>query len=1266
METAAMLQEYGIKLAYPDVKDIEENIQLLIGADHFHQFLKTFSTVRGAHLIDSSVGHLILGQLPSSCSQVTPPIQSFAVYTSVCTDEVAPSDDPYLERSDIRESSMIPEQEGGPDKSKIIDELERFWDLSHIGITSEAYTQTEKSVLKAFQESLCYEDGRYTVTLPWRPGHPQLPDNYALAKSRLFAVLKRLRASPEILKTYHEVIEEQLERGFIEEVTPRTPIHPQGKLHYLPHHAVRKASSTTALRVVFDCSSNSPSLNQCLYSGPSLITDLGKLLLRFRLRKYATSSDIEKAFLGLRLADKDRDSTRFLWLRNPSDPYSQLVTYRFKSVLFGSTASPFLLAACLQHHIRTAKSSYETSLLDGTYVDNIIGTFEDEKEIPKYFHEVRQLFQEAGLNLREWNSNSHTAQILFATHRLGVETNHTKVLGLQWDTSQDLVTYPLRELDPSASTKRSVLKNLASVFDPLGILSPLVVRGKVLMQKMWKIRLSWDQIIPDELQREWRSLASQISHGLTLALPRQLIHSSKIELHAFSDASAAAYATVVYAVSMHNGEAVSHILMAKARVAPLKELTIPKLELMGIVLSSRVIQYVRNAVSNTLSISKICCWSDSQVCLQWLYSTKALPTFVQNRVDEIRTTVPTASFHFVEGKDNPADQPSRGTDAKYIFSTLWQQGPDWLPRPERWPVWDHHPSFTLSQPPVSQVLTAITKEEERSPIFEIKRCSSLHQVYRITALVLRFIQSLKNKRTDLPLRRSRIQNSGISHTITLPEIVNTEIHWIQTTQTQSFQSEINSLKGGLPPTVLMKQLNVFMTKGILRCDRRLKNAPLPFDTRFPILLPSTHHYVYLLVRDVHLSHHHVGVTKTIQILREKFYIPRIRQVVKKVLRPCLLCKRLQGLLYRPAPLAALPTTRVSETRVFSVVGVDYTGYFNVRIQKSVEKCYVALFTCAVSRAVHLELAFDNSTESFLRLFRRFIGRRGRPSIIYSDNATNFQAASKYLKELSDSPSVTDFFIKNHITWRFSAARTPTQGGFFERMIGLTKTCLRKTLRNTLINWEEFQTILTEVELTLNTRPLTYVSGEFLEDEPLTPSHLLTGHNLSSLPVPEEFLDTDELCQPAVTVSKRYKHVLKLIAKFNSTWRREYLLQLKQSWNVSGHPNVSIGDIVLIESDEPRLKWKLGLVTSLHTGSDGHTRSVSLKTGSGETTRGITHLLPLEIHASIREYSSEPVDRETASEEALELAVNKSPARLRRQEGTKARERIRAILTSDDL
>jgi len=248
---------------------------------------------------------------------------------------------------------------------------------------NKSYTSVCPYATTRYQESYIRResDGAYCVKFPWKPDHPPLPSNYSICKNITRSLAHRLRENSELLHLYDKIISEQEEKGFIEKVPD--PIATRS-FHYIPHHPIRKASSTTPVRIVYNCSchqSTLPSLNDCLMTGPSFLADLCGVLLRFRWYTFGLSTDLEKAFLHVRLDEGDRDYTRFLWLSVPSDPDSKLITYCFKTVLFGSTSSPFLLNATLLHHLNSFDTSIARDIKRNLYVDNIISGCNSEDQV---------------------------------------------------------------------------------------------------------------------------------------------------------------------------------------------------------------------------------------------------------------------------------------------------------------------------------------------------------------------------------------------------------------------------------------------------------------------------------------------------------------------------------------------------------------------------------------------------------------------------------------------------------------------------------------------------------------------------------------------------------------------------------------------------------------------------------------------------------------------------------------------------------------------
>ena len=385
--TIKYLRNKGLKMADTTLtEDSVLRIGILMGTDYSMEYIKQFSLVDNIHLIETSGGYAVVGQLPPEIAQ------SHTSVASIVVADVNVGYDPVV---------------GGTMSSDVERFIPQFWELESIGIREEKYTPEESSAYSAYHESVIYENNQYWVKLPWKLDRGHLPTNYHLAKHRLQSTLKKLEKNPNHVALYSDILEEQEKKGFIErvddaKVTPST--------HYLPHLAVVKDSKTTPIRIVFDCSARqdrkSNSLNDCLYSGPSLTEKLGKVLLKFRTNPFAFAADISKAFLRVGLQEEDRDYTRFLWPENPHNPESSFITYRFRSVLFGATSSPFLLQATLTHHLNKSESQYAEKIKESLYVDNLQGTMLSEPELIEFHHSVNQTMAEANMPLQSWCTNS--------------------------------------------------------------------------------------------------------------------------------------------------------------------------------------------------------------------------------------------------------------------------------------------------------------------------------------------------------------------------------------------------------------------------------------------------------------------------------------------------------------------------------------------------------------------------------------------------------------------------------------------------------------------------------------------------------------------------------------------------------------------------------------------------------------------------------------------------------------------------------------------
>jgi len=1174
----------GLKLAHPVTNDDAFEVSLLIGADHYWTIVQN-RVVRGngPTAVKSKLGYLLSGPMPSG------PGMTESVILNVLT---TPPD---------------------------ISDMEKFWKLESMGISSDENDSTNKQKLKSYQnEAISFSEGKYTAKLPWKQDHPPLPSNYEISLKRTQNTIKRLARTPEIFKKYGEIIADQEKRGFIERVEKSETT--SNRVHYIPHHAVKKDSTTTPIRIVYDCSCrqsrDSPCLNDCLESTPPELNDVTSVLIGFRRHRYAIATDIEKAFLHVQLDEKDRDVTRFLWLSDPSDPDSPLCTYRFKVVLFGCTSSPFILNATLLKHIDESQENWVCPYLkQDLYVDNILSSFAKEDSVLDYFRSARALMLDAGFNLRSWTSNNESVRNLAKANGVLDIDSQTKVLGMLWDVVSDKLSYPVREIEiHDHVTKREILQQTSRIYDPLGLISPVTVRAKLLLQTLWQHKFDWDTPLPGEIQEKWIRLASDLDSVIAnttftrhyFDCNAEQMENAGADLHIFVDASIHSYGAVAY---LCNGNQ-STLVMAKNRVAPLKKLTLPRLELMAAVVGSRLATHLEKS----MTVRNVHFWSDSQIVLHWLHSKKSLRRFETNRVMEIRELHPDRKWTYCPTNENPADLLTRGISARqYRDSNLWKNGPEWICDSAKWPKWDQSQTSVLlstgeehsDETPCVQDLPTVNGVHS---VIHIDSYSRYSKLLRVTAYVLRFIHNCRRQHHDRHVSVLKVH-----------ELQSAERLWITSCQATAFRDEIDNMKTNKGRLPLVRQLRLFMdSEGYIRCGGRLHNAPIDESAKFPFLLPGKHPLTRLIIHDAHERILHAGVSATVTQLRQKYWIVAIRQNTKTVLRKCVVCKKVVGKPYSIPDPPPLPKYRLQDCEPFTVTGVDFTGALYVRDTTGKEtKCYICLFTCAATRAIHLELVPDLSEDTFMQAFRRFCSRRSVPSVMISDNATTYKAAANSIQQLFRSTKILEDFGNKGTQWLFIPTRAPWYGGFWERLIGLTKTTLKKILGRSYISYEELQTVVTEIEAALNDRPLTYTSSGYIDAEPLTPAHLLHGRRLTTLPYLEDPIDANAV--PAIrsdcsTLTRRARRQKEIIDNFRERWRCEYLTALREHHQTTGHnrQTIRVGDVVQIYDDRPRSTWKLAVIQELITGNDGLVRAARLKTQRGETIRPIRRLYPLEV------------------------------------------------------
>jgi len=1102
-------------------------------------------------------------------------------------------------------------------------ELTRFWQIEH-GERQNTRSPEERACEAHFKRTYRRtEEGRFVVMLPTRENQLQdLGKSRELAIQRLEKLEGRLEKRPQLKKEYTEFIHEYLELKHMKEVKDCKPRQNSQQQYYLPHHCVvKETSATTKLRVVFDASSKTTSgisLNDALMVGPVLQQDLFSILLRFRRFKHALTADIAKMYRQVLVAEEQTSLQRIVWRDNPVE---EIKVYELLTLTYGTAPASFLATRAIHELADLEENNFplgaEIARRD-LYMDDLITGADSIKEAEMIRDQVATLLLKGGFPLRKWASNhqellrSISEQIadnnLFELDKGEV----AKTLGVKWNRVKDAFQYSIEIENVKVCTKRGMLSGIARIFDPLGLLAPVIITAKIWIQDLWKLQLNWDESLPADVASKWTNYVSDM-HQLNDFSVRRNVRGddldSEIQIHGFCDASERAYGAGVYMRSFNkNGSVQTRLLCAKSRVAPVKTVSIPRLELCGAQLLSQLVNRVKNSLN--LGIDRLYYWTDSLIVLHWIKATnKKLPVFVAHRVGEIQELTKQEEWGHVRTGENPADLVSRGCTSQELYSSqLWWNGPAWLADQaqidERSRFKDTEDSSLEHQG--EQVTLVIARSPEDNLI---NRFSNFTRLIQVTARCIKFAQLCKDK-----------GRAKIAQDLTLEELKHASRCLVRMEQRFAFEEEIGALqsKKAIPRRSSLRHLNPWLDQmGLLRVGGRLRHAVLEHDTKYPLVLPHKSKLTELIVLHEHVRHQHAGVEATLAAVRKLYWPIRARGIVRKLIYKCIRCFRAKPRMSEQI-MGALPVDRVTPGRPFANTGVDFCGPIYIREGRRRGakriKAYVAVFVCMAVKAVHLEVVSDMTTDAFLNAFKRFISRRGRPTNMYSDNGTNFVGANRELENCrklfaeEQRREIIDCTISEGIKWNFIPARAPHFGGLWEAAVKSFKNHFYKTTVDAAMTFEEASTLVSQIEAILNSRPLTGLSEDPNDLNFLSPGHFLIGETLTSYPE----LD---LADVRVNRLSRWQMLERMRQHFWKRWSSEYLLTLQRrnKWLKEIGPQIKTGQLVICREDGlPPLKWALARVQSVLPGSDGVTRTAIIKTAVGEYKRPAAKLCVLPI------------------------------------------------------
>lgn len=1106
-----------------------------------------------------------------------------------------------------------------------IDELiQNFWAIEEIPKKS-LLTPDEELASNIFSNTTkILKNGSFQINLPLKSAdeHLKLGDSFTMARKRYFNLEKRFEKDPELFIQYKGFINEYVHLGHARYIPLSIKNKNNEFKYFLPHHCVlREESLTTKLRVVFDGSMKTTSgysLNDILLKGFIDQPELFDILCRFRMFNFVIICDIEKMFRKIFVNPEQTFLQNILWRENPNQ---DLECIELSTVTYGTTSAPFLATQCLNFLANEHKEKFplaSEAVLTQCYIDDILYGCNSEQQLFCIKDQLTELFKIANINLHKWSSNSFSFLEQLNSHShdqidYDIKQNSvsSKVLGISWNPTLDIFSISLpKNLNKNIVTKRQVLSTIAQMFDPLGFIGPVIVTAKIIMQKIWLAKLDWDDSLTGKLLSEWNIFFNSIESLSDLKIPRNLFFQKQIvkfEIQGFCDASQLAYGACVYIRAIYQDNSVScSLLTSKSRVAPLKSLSLPRLELCAALLLSNLSSRVVDIFKNKLKFDSINLWTDSQIVLCWLKShSSRWTTFVSNRISEIQQLTSNYQWRHIKSRANPADILSRGILANEILNhTLWWNGPSFLKTHDLNPKLFELVEFSGEIPEEKRV-THFSKKENTDCEDILCNFSSYVRLQRVLAYSLRF------------LHNSKPNSIKFKGPLTVEELKNSEEKIIKILQNKYFHNEIELLHSGKQITnKALLSLNPFLDSwGILRVGGRLSHSSLSYDQKFPILLPSKNYVVRLLLKSEHIRFFHAGAQNTLSNIRLRFWPLDGLREIKRVIRNCKTCFRFKAQPQNQL-MSDLPKHRITISRPFQQVGVDFGGPFLIKTSKlkkaPLTKGYMAMFICMVTKAVHIELVSGLSTNEFLLTLKRFISRRGNPSVIFSDNATNFLGSSnqlheifKFFKNKSNLDSIHNYLSSNEIQWKFIPPRSPHWGGIWEAAIKGAKHHIYRIVGNSHLTFEEMSTVLAQIEAIMNSRPLCPLSNDPSDLSCLTPGHFLIGTNLTAYP--ERTLT--EVPSARLSCWQRYTQMHQLFWK---RWSTEYLnrLQNRPKW-LKSSSNLKVDDIVLIKEDNTSpLSWPLGRIVQVLPGRDNKVRVVKVRTKDGIFTRSIVKICPL--------------------------------------------------------
>ena len=1047
------------------------------------------------------------------------------------------------------------------------------------------------------------EDNSIEIPVPVK-SDAIIPDNMAAVCIRSKNTLNRIKRDPEKASKCTEIMQKYLDHGHVEEVHPS--MKAPASVYYIPVFPVYN-SKTGKMRLVFDSSAKyrGTSLNDCLLQGPDAANRLIGVLLRFRRKAVGFTADIECMFHSFRVPEEQSDMLRFFWWKNNNFD-EELTVYRARVHVFGNRSSPAIATFGLRYTTHNSENDCLAKKLihENFYVDDLLGSEDNPEEAITALDSTISLLSRYNIRLHKIAAtDSEVSQAFPESERVqkveSVNIEHSEshsALGISWNIPEDRLQLNV-SVPEKAFTKRGVLSVNGSLYDPLGLASPVALKGRLLQRKIFENQKSEDSStsdldlpLPPDLKNQWSEYLDVLRRTNSISIPRcyhaRGFQATVFEIHVFADASCEAIGYIIFLRELDNiGNISVSFVFANSKVSPRSATSIPRLELCAATDACKSATYIISELK--MPISKIVYYSDSLVVLGYLRNKeKRFSRYVTARVETIQRLSNVDQWTYVSSTENPADIASRAHDPSQLLETNWFEGPKFLrtsdadPSPVQIPSPDVLPEEMLS----AKVLQ--TKKRVINPIISqlVTRTYSWKKILGTVTVLFLFMHKLRKKSISYEEANQQAMKFIIKEV-----------------QSEAFPEVFKSASSGdtLPKDDKLASLAPFVDRdNIIRVGGRLQNSNLPYAEKHPILLPHDHAITSAIIRHFHDLKQHQGRHITAGGIREAgLHVLKQSKAVRSIINSCVMCKRFRGRL-QVQQMAELPEGRLECTPPFTYTGLDVFGPYHIyhgpatRKTSTSRKTWVLLCTCMYSRAVHLETLSSLDTATLRLALRRFIALRGNVRHLISDHGSNFKGASNQMEKAIDLDSLKKEITSENIVWDFIPPAASHAAGVWERKIGSIKNVFNaaiKQLGTRLLTRDEFETLLQEAGAIVNQTPLAEISSDPNDPLPVTPYALLT---LRDEPVSSPLDSTNK---DLLSYGKaRWRRVQYLADQFWSRWKADYIstLQTRTKWKKKTK-NLKENDIVLIKQTSHRNAWPMGRVIKCNVSKDGLIRSVVL-------------------------------------------------------------------------